>query len=172
VIVFRAAIAALRHNRTGRRLEAADPSELAQKTPKIDPNADAEAIFWDIHVEDKLRGGQDLSLELTHYIRIKFLPRAARKSLPRLKSHASETRGERPRQRNRTGKRIILQPAFFQRNVPPRFTENSRNWDIYFHYGWTEDDTVTIELPENWEVDQPVAPHGSTFSPVAPIPLL
>ena len=66
----------------------------------------------------------------------------------------------------RTGKRIILQPAFFQHNVPPHFTENSRNWDIYFHYGWTEDDTVTIELPENWEVDHPVPPQGSTFPPV------
>ena len=66
----------------------------------------------------------------------------------------------------RTGKRIILQPAFFQRNVPPRFTENSRNWDVYFHFGWTEDDTVTIELPENWEVDRPAAPQSSSFPPV------
>ena len=66
----------------------------------------------------------------------------------------------------RTGKRILLQPAFFQRNVPPRFTENTRQWDLYFHYGWTEEDTVTIELPEGWEVDNPVAPQSSNFSPV------
>ena len=58
----------------------------------------------------------------------------------------------------RTGRRILLQPAFFQRNIAPRFTESSRKWDLYFHYGWAEDDEVTIDLPEGWELDQPVAP--------------
>src|SRR5262249_9816769 len=54
----------------------------------------------------------------------------------------------------RTGKRILLQPAFFERNYSPRFTETNRKWDIYFDYGWSEDDEVTIELPEGWELDQ------------------
>jgi hypothetical protein len=48
-----------------------DPSELTQKTPHVDPAADAEAIFWDIRVEDHLMGA-DLSIEMHHYIRIKI----------------------------------------------------------------------------------------------------
>jgi Domain of Unknown Function with PDB structure (DUF3857) len=48
-----------------------EPSELTQKTPHVDPAADAEAIFWDIRVEDHLMGA-DLSIELHHYIRIKI----------------------------------------------------------------------------------------------------
>jgi len=63
----------------------------------------------------------------------------------------------------RTGKRILLQPAFFQRNVGPRFTEASRKWDVYFNYAWEEIDEVKIELPEGWELDQPVAPAGTTM---------
>src|SRR5678815_4509177 len=48
-----------------------DASELAQKTPRVQPDADAEAIFWDVRIEDRLSGG-DLSLALNHYIRIKI----------------------------------------------------------------------------------------------------
>ena len=57
----------------------------------------------------------------------------------------------------RTGKRILLQPSFFQRNLGPRFSESVRKWDMYFDYGWAEDDEVTIELPEGWELDAPAA---------------
>src|ERR1035437_7639686 len=47
------------------------PSELAQKTPRVDPAADAEAIFGDVRIEDSFVTGQ-LSLSLNHYIRIKI----------------------------------------------------------------------------------------------------
>ncbi|HEV2689815.1 MAG TPA: hypothetical protein VGV35_14735, partial [Bryobacteraceae bacterium] len=66
----------------------------------------------------------------------------------------------------RTGRRILLQPAFFERNVGPRFTESARKWDIYFNYGWSEEDEVTITLPDGWELDQPGAPQSSKFDPV------
>ena len=66
----------------------------------------------------------------------------------------------------RTGKRILLQPAFFERNVGPRFTEEKRKWDVYFEYPWSEVDDVTIELPEGWAVDQPMAPAGSRLGEV------
>jgi hypothetical protein len=61
----------------------------------------------------------------------------------------------------RTGKRILLPPAFFQRNIGPRFTESNRKWDIYFDYGWSEDDEVTIDIPDGWELDDPVTPQSS-----------
>jgi hypothetical protein len=63
----------------------------------------------------------------------------------------------------RTGRRILLQPAFFQRNLGPRFTESTRKWDVYFDYGWSEEDEVSIDLPEGWELDQPTLPQGSSF---------
>jgi hypothetical protein len=66
----------------------------------------------------------------------------------------------------RTGKRILLQPAFFQRNIAPRFSESSRKWDIAFDYGWAEDDEVTFDLPEGWELDQPVAPSSTTIAKI------
>ncbi len=61
----------------------------------------------------------------------------------------------------RTGKRILLRPSFFQYNMAPRFSESSRKFDLYFDFGWSEDDEVTIELPEGWDLDQPVAPQST-----------
>jgi Cu/Ag efflux pump CusA len=60
----------------------------------------------------------------------------------------------------------LLQPAFFQRNLPPRFTGSTRKWDLYFDYGWSEDDEVTIDLPEGWELDQPMAPVSTNLGEV------
>ena len=45
--------------------------ELAQKTPRVDPAADAEAIFWDIRLKTGLRGAIS-PLAMNHYIRIKI----------------------------------------------------------------------------------------------------
>ena len=45
-----------------------DPAELALKAAKVEPNADAEAIFWDIRIDD---GGYS-DLVLSHYVRIKI----------------------------------------------------------------------------------------------------
>src|ERR1044072_3670298 len=44
-----------------------EPSDLALKAPLVEPNADSEAIFWDIRVDD---GENDLVL--SHYVRIKI----------------------------------------------------------------------------------------------------
>lgn len=48
-----------------------DPAHLAMSEGKVDPNADAEAIFWEVHVEDQVGGG-DVRNVLEHYIRIKI----------------------------------------------------------------------------------------------------
>ena len=58
-----------------------------------------------------------------------------------------------PNYATRTGKRLLLQPSFFQINASPRFPESARKWDIYFNYGWAEHDEVSIELPEGWTPD-------------------
>ena len=51
-----------------------DPAEIALKAPKVEPNADAEAIFWDIKIDD---GGYS-DLVLSHYVRIKIFTERGR----------------------------------------------------------------------------------------------
>jgi len=48
-----------------------DPRELALKTPKLDPNADAEIILWDVRLTDELMSRTDLHLGFSHYFCIK-----------------------------------------------------------------------------------------------------
>jgi hypothetical protein len=58
----------------------------------------------------------------------------------------------------RTGKRLFLQPAFFQYGKSPTFSTNSRRHAIYFHYPWSEEDEVTFELPAGFTLDNADAP--------------
>jgi hypothetical protein len=66
----------------------------------------------------------------------------------------------------RTGKRLLLQPAFFQRNFSPRFAATNRKWNLYFDHAWSEDDEVSIELPAGWELDQGTTPPGVNLGAV------
>jgi hypothetical protein len=66
----------------------------------------------------------------------------------------------------RTGKRILLQPAFFEHNRPARFTQSNRKWPVYFDYGWAEDDEIIFYLPTGWELDKPVAPVSTPLADV------
>jgi hypothetical protein len=58
----------------------------------------------------------------------------------------------------RTGKRIFLQPAFFQYGRGPLFATASRKYPIYFHYPWSENDQVDINLPKGYALDNADAP--------------
>jgi hypothetical protein len=58
----------------------------------------------------------------------------------------------------RTGKRLFLQPAFFQRGTSPIFPTSSRRHDVYFHFPWSEEDRIEIELPMGFALDNPEAP--------------
>ncbi|HVG21287.1 MAG TPA: DUF3857 domain-containing protein [Blastocatellia bacterium] len=53
----------------------------------------------------------------------------------------------------RTGKRLFLQPGFFQRGVLPRFPASGRTHGVYFRYPWSESDEIAIELPAGFELD-------------------
>jgi hypothetical protein len=66
----------------------------------------------------------------------------------------------------RTGKRLFLQPAFFQKGVAPMFTTSERRHDIYFHFPWMEQDHVTIELPAGYALDNAEAPSPLDFGQV------
>lgn len=49
-----------------------DPAHLALKAPVVDPNADAEAIFWEISIADNINAGTgDSDTAVRNYLRIK-----------------------------------------------------------------------------------------------------
>lgn len=58
----------------------------------------------------------------------------------------------------RTGKRLFLQPAFFQKGLAPRFPVATRRHEVYFHHTWSEQDTVEITFPEGFALDNAEAP--------------
>ncbi|HSD47707.1 MAG TPA: DUF3857 domain-containing protein, partial [Pyrinomonadaceae bacterium] len=58
----------------------------------------------------------------------------------------------------RTGKRLFIQPAFFQYGLKPLFATTMRKYPIYFHYPWSENDQVNIELPPGYALDNADAP--------------
>ncbi|HET6975330.1 MAG TPA: DUF3857 and transglutaminase domain-containing protein [Pyrinomonadaceae bacterium] len=58
----------------------------------------------------------------------------------------------------RTGKRLFLQPAFFQYGLKPLFATVTRKYPIYFHYPWSESDEVEFALPKGYALDNADAP--------------
>jgi hypothetical protein len=67
----------------------------------------------------------------------------------------------------RTGKRLFFQPAFFQRGSGPRFGTSERKYDLYFQFPWSEDDTVEIELPPGFALDNADRPEPFNVSSVS-----
>jgi hypothetical protein len=63
----------------------------------------------------------------------------------------------------RTGKRLLLQPFFFQRGVAPMFAEGDRKFPVYFPYAWEEHDSVTFELPDGFSLDNADSPASLEF---------
>lgn len=58
----------------------------------------------------------------------------------------------------RTGKRLFFQPGFFTRGLGSMFPSATRKHDVYFHYGWSERDEITFELPAGFALDNADAP--------------
>jgi hypothetical protein len=58
----------------------------------------------------------------------------------------------------RTGKRMFFQPNVFERNTKPRFSAGTRISEVYFTYPWSELDDVTIELPNEYLLENADAP--------------
>jgi hypothetical protein len=49
-----------------------DPAIFQLEAPRLDPGADAEALFWQVWLEDRLLGGRQPQTMETHYLRIKL----------------------------------------------------------------------------------------------------
>ena len=60
---------------------------------------------------------------------------------------------------DRAGKRLLLQPDLFQRGVEPTFTASTRTHWLYFRHPWSEEDSLTIELPVGYQADADAPPE-------------
>src|SRR5829696_2614371 len=56
-----------------------DPAHLSMTSPTVEADADAEAIFWEVRVQDDLTGGDPRTI-LNHYIRIKIFTERGKES--------------------------------------------------------------------------------------------
>ncbi len=63
-----------------------------------------------------------------------------------------------PNYAQKTGKRLFLQPGFFEYGRSPLFSAETRKYSIYFEFPWSEDDDIEIELPKNFEADSIESP--------------
>ena len=66
----------------------------------------------------------------------------------------------------RTGKRLFLQPGFFEKGTNALFTSGTRKYPVYFHYPWSEQDNLTIILPKGFSLDNAEQPAPISVSGV------
>ncbi len=67
-----------------------------------------------------------------------------------------------PNYAQKTGRRLFLQPGFFEYGANPMFSSESRAYDIFFNYPWSENDTLDIELPKGFSLDNADIPTEVT----------
>ena len=63
-----------------------------------------------------------------------------------------------PNYAQKAGKRLILQPGFFEHGSSPVFSSATRTYNIYFPYPWSEQDSVEIQLPKGFDLDNADVP--------------
>ena len=69
-----------------------------------------------------------------------------------------------PNYSQKTGKRLFLQPGFFEYGVDALFSSTTRKYDVFFRYPWSEADKVMIHIPDGFELDNADAPAPLTDS--------
>lgn len=65
-----------------------------------------------------------------------------------------------PNYAQKTGKRLFLQPGFFEYGEKPVFSSATRKYDIHFPYPWSENDQIEILLPKGFSLDNADRPRG------------
>lgn len=53
----------------------------------------------------------------------------------------------------KTGKRLLLQPSFFEHGQSAMFSTTNRKYEVYFHYPWSESDDIEVVLPGGYSLD-------------------
>jgi hypothetical protein len=67
------------------------PEELAAKTPSVEKDADAEALFWEVKIDDSL--AEELSLK--NYIRVKIYTERGKESQSKIDIRYAGTRASK-----------------------------------------------------------------------------
>jgi len=63
-----------------------------------------------------------------------------------------------PNYAQKAGKRLIIQPGFFEYGSSPVFASATRTHSVYFPYPWSEKDTISIKLPDGFALDSAERP--------------
>ena len=63
----------------------------------------------------------------------------------------------------KTGKRLLLEPMYFQRGETPLFPAASRKYPVSFQFGWMDSDSVSIEWPKGYTAEAAAAPESMNF---------
>ncbi|HEX6124220.1 MAG TPA: DUF3857 and transglutaminase domain-containing protein [Pyrinomonadaceae bacterium] len=63
-----------------------------------------------------------------------------------------------PAYSQKTGKRLFLQPGFFEYGAEAPFSSATRKYDIFFRYPWSESDKLTFQLPAGFQLDSADSP--------------
>ncbi len=63
----------------------------------------------------------------------------------------------------RTGKRLLVQPVFFERGAAPLFSSGERHYNISFPHLWRESEQVTIALPPGFALEKADSPGDLDF---------
>ncbi len=63
-----------------------------------------------------------------------------------------------PNYAQKTGKRLFVQPGFFEYGPSSVFSSSTRQYSVYFQYPWSHDDEIVIKLPAGFELDNADSP--------------
>ena len=63
-----------------------------------------------------------------------------------------------PNYAQKTGKRLFVQPGFFEYGSSAVFSSAKRTNEIFFPYPWSENDSIKIEVPKNFALDNADVP--------------
>ncbi len=63
-----------------------------------------------------------------------------------------------PNYAQKTGKRLFLQPGYFEYGESNEFSSAKRTYDIYFNFPWSEEDEISIALPKGYTLDNADSP--------------
>lgn len=63
-----------------------------------------------------------------------------------------------PNYAQKAGKRMFFQPGYFEYGKAAEFSSATRKYDMYFHYPWSEKDSIEFTLPAGYVLDSPDSP--------------
>lgn len=63
-----------------------------------------------------------------------------------------------PNYAQKAGKRLVIQPGFFEYGSNPVFSSATRTYNVFFPYPWSEEDDLSIQLPKGYAIDNADAP--------------